>query len=72
MTKLFISGFVVACLGGMALDTQGKGYNVAVALIILGLIVMAFSLIQSYVLERKRQDKYMDRILAKYKDDYLY
>ena len=63
-------GFVLVTLGGVTLDSQGKAYYVALALVIAGLICLACNLRNILRTEKNRQERELQRTIDRYLRDY--
>ena len=68
-TKFYI-GLVLSIIGGIGLDSTGKGLYIVYALILCGFFLMVLGLIQFYRTERNRRERALQRTLDKYLRDY--
>lgn len=70
MPTKFYTGLVLSVIGGLGLDSTGKGLYIVYALILCGFSLMISGLIRFYRTERNRRERALQRTLDKYLRDY--
>lgn len=70
MQKSGIIGFLLITMGGVSLDSVGKAFYVALALVIIGCICLAWNLRNIYRTEQNRRERELQRTIDKYLRDY--
>lgn len=70
MQKSGYIGFLLITIGGVSLDSVGKAFYVALALVIIGCICLLCNLRDIYRTAQNRRERELQRTIDKYLRDY--